>query len=191
MIGWHSRVAPLMCMLAGGVAGCASLLPASTELVERPWRSFSDARAAFDQVRLYETTTADLRKAGVDPFTTPNVAILNYSDIVRRLLPSSVQEQGLESGIRDCVAAQSKCQAYEIAQLHVEHKRTGGFWADFLNFKRETTTTGWRFTAFLVIVDERVIYKLWSGQPEISEVNSTSNPLGPLQGAGEASLRRF
>ncbi|WP_231480496.1 hypothetical protein [Thiomonas sp. FB-Cd] len=76
-------------------------------------------------------------------------------------------------------------------QSHVDHKRVGSFWLDFLDFRRRTITSGWRFKMLMLVVDDRVVYKIWSGQPDISEVQSTTNPLGPLQGFGESALGRF
>jgi hypothetical protein len=31
-----------------------------------------------------------------------------------------------------------------------------------------------------------VVYKQWSGQPMVRQVDRNRNPLGPLQGAGDA-----
>jgi hypothetical protein len=37
----------------------------------------------------------------------------------------------------------------------------------------------------VVMVDDRVVYKQWSGQPQVRETRVSRNPLGPFQGAGE------
>ena len=47
-------------------------------------------------------------------------------------------------------------------------------------------TTGWTFRAMILFVGDTVVYALGSGQPNINEVRSSHNPLGPLQGIGEA-----
>jgi hypothetical protein len=49
--------------------------------------------------------------------------------------------------------------------------------------------TGWNFRGMLLIWDNLVIYKLICGQPLIREQEKNKNPLGPLQGGGEAAVR--
>jgi hypothetical protein len=68
----------------------------------------------------------------------------------------------------------------------MDQTRVGNFFLDFLNFKRHTLTTGWKFSALIVVVDDKVVYKQWTGQPKIESTELRSNPLGPLQGMGEA-----
>ena len=172
-----------------GIGGCASLLPHGKALSDRPFGSYVQAQAAFDRIEPYKTSVATLRGLGIDPAVTPNVTLLNYSDIIRRLLPPSGSDVVLDPGIRDCLNAQAACRGYEIDQQHIDRKRVGNFWLDFLDFRRETTTTGWRFDMLLLIVDGHVVYKLWGGQPDISTVEATRNPLGPLQGFGVASVQ--
>ncbi len=71
---------------------------------------------------------------------------------------------------------------YDLQRLRA--KRVGKFWPDFLNFRRKTESTGWRFNALLVLVNDQVTYKLWSGTPRIEVYKEDRNPLGPLQGSG-------
>lgn len=173
------------------LGGCASLLPRGQAQTIKPWASFDQAHTAYEHIQPFKTTVESLREMGIDPAVTPNITILSYADIIRRLLPPSGSDIVLDPGIRDCLKAQGGCRGYEIDQRHTDRKRVGNFWLDFLNFRRETTTTGWRFNMLLLVVDDRVVYKLWGGQPDISEVEATRNPLGPLQGLGESSLGRF
>ena len=53
-----------------------------------------------------------------------------------------------------------------------------------LNFKRKVETKGWEFNAVIVLIKDQVVYKTWSGTPEIHEYSDTTNPLGPLQTIG-------
>ena len=39
-----------------------------------------------------------------------------------------------------------------------------------------------------VLDDGLVIYKVWSGTPNIDEYQDTNNPLGPLQGIGSGAV---
>jgi hypothetical protein len=173
------------------LGGCASLLPRGEAQTGKPWSDFHQAHAAFERIQPYVTTIAQLREQGIDPLVTPNITILNYADIVRRLLPPSGNDIALDPGIRDCMQAQTACRGFEIDQRHIDRKRVGNFWLDFLDFRRETLTTGWRFNMLLLVVNDRVVYKLWGGQPEISETEVTRNPLGPLQGFGQSVLGRY
>ena len=96
----------------------------------------------------------------------------------------------LDGGLRDCLRKLQKCTAFEIEQNYIHRERIGNFWFDFLNFRRETRSTGWKFNAIIVLDDGLVVYKVWSGKPNIRELEDSRNPLGPLQGIGEATLRQ-
>lgn len=188
---WHRLVVCCGIGVALALSGCAALLPRGATQTSKPWSNFNQAHAAYERIQPYVTTTVQLRQEGIAPLTTPNVTILSYADIVRRLLPPSGNGIVLDPGIRDCMNAQTSCRGYEIDQRLIDRKRVGNFWLDFLDFRRETVTTGWRFNMLLLVVNDRVVYKLWGGQPEISEVETTRNPLGPLQGLGPSVLGRY
>jgi hypothetical protein len=171
------------------LAGCGTLLPRGESVVESPWHSFADAQQTFDSIIPYKTTVEDLRKLKLDPLQNPNITLLNYSDVLRRFIPSpATNMQDLDSGVRDCIDAKSACKGYEVDQKTVTRRRYGNFWADFLNFKRKVNIAGWRFNGVILIKGDLVVYKLTGGQPVIHELEETKNPLGPLQGIGESKL---
>lgn len=172
------------------VSGCSSLLPRGSTGVSKPWESFDQARTTFDGVVLNTTKLNDLTAMGIDPGQTPNVLQLSHAEVLKRLMPPvSVPISALEPGVQACLAAQSGCRGLEVEQRVLKRERVSPFVLDFLNFQRTTQTTGWRFNALFVMVDDVVVYKLWTGQPKITEVESVRNPLGPFQGAGEARRR--
>jgi hypothetical protein len=70
----------------------------------------------------------------------------------------------------------------------ISKARTGNFFADFINFKRRTETTGWRFNALILMVNDVVVYRAWGGQPVVNEVEVNTNPLGPFQDMGPAVI---
>ena len=114
--------------------------------------------------------------------------LLNYSDILRRFIPSPVLDpHTLDDGVQACLVAKTACVGYEINQKVVNRHRRGNFWLDFLNFKRQVEIDGWRFSGMLLLVRDLVVYKLTGGQSIIQEQEDTSNPLGPLQGIGETT----
>ena len=171
------------------LAGCGALLPRGESVAQSPWNSFDDAQQTFDKIVPYQTTVEDLRKLKLDPLKYPNITLLNYSDVLRRFIPSpATNTRDLDPGVQDCIAAKSSCTGYEVDQKTLTRKRYGNFWADFLNFKRKVDIVGWRFNGVILIKDGLVVYKLTGGQPSIHEHEENKNPLGPLQGIGESRL---
>jgi hypothetical protein len=61
---------------------------------------------------------------------------------------------------------------------------------DFMNFKRQVDVSGWQFHAVLVVKDDVVVYKTWSGKPHVQQLEVERSPLGPLQGIGPSLLSR-
>jgi hypothetical protein len=174
-----------LCLTVWLLAGCTGLLPRSKEVTASPWATYREAQAAFDLIIPGKTTAADLRALSLDPETVPNIAILNYSDVLRRfMLNQSVTLSDLDRGVQECVMAKTVCRGLEINQRLVKKHRNGSFWLDLFGFKRDTYTEGWRFNALVLLKDDVVVYKLTGGQPVIQESEHTQNPLGPVQSIG-------
>ena len=57
---------------------------------------------------------------------------------------------------------------------------------DFLNFKRDTLTTGWKFGALIVVIHDKVVHKQWSGRPKIEETEVRNKPAGAAVQDGES-----
>lgn len=179
--GWTVSV------LALCFSACSTLLPEGKGMVESPWQSYAEAEQVFKNIIPHQTSVEDLKRLKLDPSANPNISILNYSDVLRRFLPStSIDTHELDAGVKECIKALSACSGYGIDHRYIQRKRYGNFFADFLNFKRKVDIVGWRFDAVLLIKDGIVIYKLTGGQPAIHEHEETFNPLGPLQGSGES-----
>lgn len=168
------------------LAGCSSfLLPKSKEVTASPWQSFQDAQNAFDKIIPGATTIAQLRQMKLDPSTNPNIAILNYADVMRKfMLNQSFSINDLDDGVRVCVTAKVNCRGFEINQTSVQKTRNGNVLLDVLGFYRETHTAGWKFNGLILLKDEVVVYKLTSGQPAIQQTEENQNPLGPVQAIG-------
>lgn len=182
---FYPAIASLFLMLTG----CGSLLPRSEAVVESPWRNFQEAQQTFDQIIPHQTTVNDLKHLKLDPETNPNITILNYSDVLRRFIPSgSITALDLDTGVLECILAKTACKGYEVDQRTLKRNRIGSFWLDFLNFKREVDVAGWRFNGVILVKDNVVVYKLTGGQPAIHETEQSRNPLGPFQGIGESRL---
>jgi hypothetical protein len=167
------------------LSGCTALLPRSKEVTASPWQTYREAQRTFDLIVPGKTTAEDLKELSLDPETVPNIAILNYSDVLRRfMLNQSVTLSDLDRGVQECVMAKTVCRGLEINQRLVTKHRNGNFWLDVFGFKRETHTEGFRFNALVLLKDNVVVYKLTGGQPVIQESEHTQNPLGPVQTIG-------
>jgi hypothetical protein len=178
--------------LAAMLSGCVGMLPHTKTVTESPWQTFQEVQQVFDQIEPYKTTSVDLREMKLDPATNPNIAILNYSDVLRRFVPSpSINAKSIDLAVMECIEAKTVCRGYEIDQKSMKRVRNGGFWMDFLNFKRKIDIEGWRFTGVILVKGDQVIYKLTGGQPSIREYEESTTPMGPLQGRGESLLGRF
>jgi len=169
-----------------GLTGCASWLPkAATDPVY--FTTFDQARLAIEAIEPGRTRLEDLKDLHLDTVHQPNTVVMSYADILRRVMGGSVlAKQDLAPGIVQCLEAHDACRGleYNISSIHKD--RIGSFWLDFINFKRETVTSGWRFNALVLSVDGVVVYRSWGGQPEVNLVDKQRNPLGPLQEIGPA-----
>jgi hypothetical protein len=180
----------MVVLAAALAAGCSSLLPKAESETEVPWKTFGDAKRMYDSIEPGRTTLDEVKRLGFDPYGNRNVTVLSFSDIVAKYAPNSLRDEYLEPGIRECLQTQTRCSAYSIEHRQIHRDRVGNFFLDFINYRRRTEVTGWRFSAVIVVVDDRVVYKSWSGVPAISEVEQTTNPLGPFQDSGPSLLRQ-
>lgn len=163
-------------------SGCSGLLPVAKTTDESRWDNFDQVKASFDLIIPFETTKTDLQQLGFDPYQTSNIQILNYLAIIGKFMPNTnITMTDLPPGLRDCVEAKDSCVAYELKIQNLKSQRQGNLFLDLLRFKRQAHQTGWRFSAFIVLVDDLVVYKLWDGQPRIEGEVYKKNPLGPLQ----------
>lgn len=170
--------------MAAPLAACASwgILPSTVEKTESPFQTYHSAEDAYAQVKPFVTTTRELKARGFDPYSTPNIRVLNYLDLVPRFLPQqSMKMEDLDPAVQACLTARERCSGW-LAEPSISSKdRTGNVALDVLGFERETTSTGWKASMLLLVQDGVVVYKLWSGTPTILEVKTEKKPLGPLQ----------
>jgi hypothetical protein len=168
------------------LSGCAALLPSSEEIVVVPWGSFHEVQNGYEKVIRNETTVHQLKKAGFDVYSTPNVRILNYIDIAATT--QNIKYEDLSDGLTRCIKVREKCIGYQIEPKVTISERKGNFWLDLFNFKRKTIETGWRFKAVFIVIDNVIVDKFWSGDPLIVQNRERKNPLGPLQESGALML---
>lgn len=170
--------------------GCASLLPSSTIVTRSPWQDYDTTKLNYDKIKPGVTTISDLKKLGFDPFSVPNIRILNVTEIINIFMPNpSIKKKDLDPGIQKCIDKRNKCMGYQIQPgvLHIE--RVGNFWLDLFTFRRRTVNRGWEFKGLITIVDNVVTYRdPPGGRPLINSDEVDRKPLGPLQEAGSAII---
>lgn len=177
---------PAFLLLLTLAAGCSSMLPVARTTDESPWGTFDQAKEAFDRIVPFETSRQDLRELGFDPYRTANITILNYLAIIEKFMPNqNITKEDLDSGLRNCIDSKTACVAYELKLQNLKSRRQGNLFLDLFRFRRQAHQSGWRFSAFIVLVDDRVVYKLWDGTPIIDAEVYKRNPLGPLQEPAE------
>lgn len=164
------------------------MLPkASTE--SPTFQTFEEAQRAVEALVPQKSRLTDLVDSGLTPAKQPNTLILTHADVVRRMVNGSVLgKEDLDPGILTCIHARDACRGWEFNVARISKARTGSFVADFINFRRRTETTGWRFNALVLLVNDVVVYRGWGGQPVIQEVEINNNPLGPFQDMGPSTV---
>ena len=170
------------------LGGCTAMLPES-RMESTPFSSYEDVRAAFQKLEPMKSHKSTLQANGFNPVEHPNTKLLTHSDVVRIFVPSALlQREDLDPGVLACLEARDACHGLEFDAAKISRARVGNFLTDFANFHRRTETTGWRFHGLILFVNDMVVYRSWGGQPRVNEVETTSNPLGPLQDVGPSLL---
>lgn len=169
------------------LCGCTALLPKSRTDEASRFGTYEAARVALERVVPYSTSMADLKALGFDAHDNTNVREIPYPQFIPLVAESPyLPIAQLDPGVRDCIGSGPRCRAYVFQLGHVSRVRTGPFWLDFLNFRRVTHTSGWRFEAIVLVRDESlVLFRNHSGEPRIEKTDVRRNPLGPLQSFGE------
>jgi hypothetical protein len=168
------------------ICACTSFLPRGATNNGGGFASFEAARAAADRIVPLQTRLDELGPLGFDFAAGQNVTLVSYPEIVVRLTPHpGVPISQLDPGIQRCIDIQTACKGYTFRFEREDRVREGNFWLDFLNAVRTTRVTGWRFEALIVVGADTVLFRNYAGQARIERVDKQTNPLGPLQPAGE------
>jgi hypothetical protein len=182
------KLLALAVLCCAALSACSHLLPEGSTDTPSGFDSFESAQAAADRIVPLRTRVAELKGLGFDPQGGTNVTLIPYPDIAARLAPyPALPLSALDPGVRMCIEAQAACRGYLFHFERQDRRRTGGFWRDFLNFRRTTVIRGWKFDALVVTSDGTVLFRNMAGQPQVDRVEQQRNPLGPLQPGGEAA----
>lgn len=174
-------VMSLCCLLTA----CGNLLPTKHEAPELPWSSFEDVKHVYDLILPNTSTVHYLHEQGVDPYVTPNIAIVSYLDIQEKFVPnSSINVEELDPAVRTCLKHRASCYGYAMAISFSKTERVGNTMLDIMDIRKTTVREGWKFEALFVIDkfdgQDVVVYKVWRGAPKIKTTEKNRNPLGPL-----------
>lgn len=162
--------------------GCKSLFPSKGTVTQSRWHSYAQAQAAFDKIVPGHSDTNELKQLGFDPSVSPNVKILTYVDLIQIFMPNqAIHLKDLPPGVRECIKAREDGMAYAVDLQNLNSRRYGSLFLDIFGFRRKTHDTGWEFKGLVLIKDGVVVYKLSSGEPQISRDERQVKPLGPLQ----------
>ena len=171
--------------------GCksVSLLPSSYDETVSKHDSYESLKNSYDNIVIGSSTKGDLKQVGFDLDFGNNVEELTYVAVSKIFLHNpAIDRSDLPEGIIECLEAKGGCKAYKISIENINKERYGSFWADVFNFRKRTRHTGWRFEALFILVNDKVVYALQSGQHNIDKTEVKKNPLGPVQGFGGEKL---
>ena len=179
---WQMFPVALMLEFMLLTTGCKSLFPQNESISESRWQSWSDVNAAFGKIIPHKTTVNDLRTLGFDPDISPNIKILTAVEIIPMFRPClDIRMQELPEGVQEYFLAKTNTCAYLIDLQNTRDKRQGNLFLDALGFKRVTHQSGWNFRGLILIKGNLVVYKLFSGEPQLSREDKQVKPLGPFQ----------
>lgn len=183
MSGIRLHAAALFASLT--LSACSSLLPSERNEVKSPFRDYLDAEISFAQAKPGRTSRAELAKLGFDPLSEGNGRMLSFIDVRLMFVQPNVPIDYLPEGLVQCLEAKDRCVAYSFEFTKTNTERVGSFWADLFNFRKKREIHSWSFRPVFVLIDDKLVHKVSSGEPNVRKVESKKNPLGPLQGAGE------
>ncbi len=191
----HSKLVSLLCFLFLAsaslvvLAGCGGLLPDQKAASASPFESYDQVVESFDQIVPGMTQAQDLPNLGFDA-RTGNVDVLSYLNIEERFLPvAGVRWEHLNPAVQACIRAEAYCTGYVFRPSRTDTKRMGGLVPDMLGFQRITRSDRWSAEVILLVMNGRVVHKVFSGNPRTQNLEDRRQPLGPLQDLGGALAR--
>ena len=188
----HSKLLSLLCflLLASAslvlLAGCGGLLPDQKAASATPFESYDQVVEAFDQIVPGMTHAEDLPNLGFDA-RTGNAQVLSYLNIEERFLPAAgVRWEHLNPAVQACIRAEAWCTGFLFRPSRTDTKRLGALVPDVLGFRRVTRSESWSAEVILLVMNGRVVHKVFSGNPHTQNLEDRRQPLGPLQDLGGA-----
>lgn len=179
-------LAVVLCTSLVVLAGCGGLLPDQQIQTATPFQTYDQVVDSFDQIVPGMTNAQDLPNLGFDP-KTANVDVLSYVDVEGRFMQApGLRWEHLDPAVQACIRAQIYCTGYVFHPSHTSAKRLGALVPDVLGFERITRSTRWSADVILLVMNGRVVHKVFSGTPRAENLDDRKQPLGPLQDLGGA-----
>lgn len=168
-----------VCLLS---TGCSSLLPERYTVTHNQWTDYDQVLYLGKNIEAGQTLD-QLKTLGVDVHKTKNVEHLTHLDVAKKFGLLGFKDESLKTppGVQKMLDAAERGRGYELTAENTKQAREGSFWKDFLNFKKTTRETGWKFSILIITVDNKIEYVLHKGNPNINTVTVEKNPLGPFQ----------
>jgi len=168
--------------------GCATitstsgnLMPTERKIAVSNWKSYQSAIEDFNRIEPNKTTLADLKKIGFDPNITPNTVFLDPISIRNIFLGNnSIRIDDLPKDLQEYLRDFNECRGFKFKQEAIFTKGEGSILSRLLKFKKEDIISGWMFEAWIFMKKDKVVYTLWLGNPNIREIRTQKNPLGPF-----------
>ena len=166
----HRRLLVLLCVVMGAglglLAGCSALLPGQKGAAV--FESSDQAAESFDQIVPGMTRADDLPGQGFD---TAKADVLSARDAGQRL-------GSADPAVRACIHAGIYCTGF------VFHAAPTGLLQRVSHGARRPDDI------ILLVMNGRVVHKVFSGNPRTENWDDKRQPLGPLQDLGGAVARQ-
>jgi hypothetical protein len=172
------------------LSGCGGgLLPEQQAQTTMPFQTYDQVVESFEQIVPGMTRAEDLPGLGFDA-RTGNADVLSYLGLQERFMPAAgVRWEHLNPAVRACIRAEQYCTGFVFRPSRTTSKRVGHTVSDLLGFQRITHSTRWSAEVILLVMNGRVVHKVFSGNPRIDNLDNKRQPLGPLQDVGGALSR--
>ena len=171
------------------LAGCGGLLPDQQIQNASPFQTYDQVVDSFNQIVPGMTNAQDLPNLGFDP-KTANVDVLSYVDVESRFMQApGLRWEHLDPAVQACIRAEAYCTGFVFHPSHTANKRLGAVIPDVLGFERITRNSRWSADVTLLVMNGRVVHKVFSGTPRAENLDDRKQPLGPLQDLGGAIAR--
>jgi hypothetical protein len=188
LMHWRAAFYLFASLGLGLMGACSSLLP-KAQTDSSAFATFDEARSKIESLVPEQSNIQTLMDMGIDPAKNSNITLLTHAAVVRRFVPASIlSKDDLDPGVVACLEARDACRGLEIIASKIARNREGNFFLDFFAFKQRTETTGWRFNAVVLLLNDVVVYRSWGGQPVVNESDVRTSPLGPLQNMGPSAV---
>ena len=165
-------------LLSGSGGGWLPEQPAQTAM---PFHTYDQVVESFDQIVPGMTRADDLPSLGFDD-RTGNAAVLSYLGIQERFLQAvGGRWEHLNPAVRACIRAEIYCTGFVFRPSRGASKRTGNTVSGLLDLHRITPSSRWSADVTLLVMNGRVVHKVFSANPPTGDLDDKLQPQAPLQ----------